>query len=151
MSYDNFKRDFVSRTKEILETGPNVHYSVTNLINLCLGLIIMPDQFRENKLVDINKLETGQYGQLLTNTLVRNKDKGNSVLHHMRNAIAHGRIIQTKADKNGEIEELEFKDRISSNKCNFSMRMTIEQLKLFATDTANAYLMQYKKRNSADE
>ncbi|MBK5723153.1 hypothetical protein JGH11_20005 [Dysgonomonas sp. Marseille-P4677] len=47
--YTNFPKDFIERTKENLKNFVGDH-DVTNLINSCLGLIIIPNQLLVNNL-----------------------------------------------------------------------------------------------------
>ena len=128
--YTNFTKDFVNRTQDILNNYYG-KYEVTNLINCCLGLIIIPKQnigikFPNYTFDNSNK----RFGISKKNIIFEESYNFSlsNILRHIRNGIAHGRIDQ-KTIKN-KIVGLRIHDKQNSDSNeNFAIQFTIEELK----------------------
>ena len=139
--YSNFPKDFLIRTKENLNKYSG-NFEVTNLINNCLGLIIIPKQLLIDILPDyeFNELDN-KYGISKANIKnERNSDfKLKNVIIHIRNGLAHGRIEQKSS--NGEINGVRIFDCFNETSPeNFSIEMTIEELKTFALKLSEDFI-----------
>ena len=145
--YDIFPIDFVNRTRTNLEKYCG-KYEVTNLINCCLGLIILPKQNLNNdelsKYVFDNK--DNSFGITKSNIYLEENSKFDlsNVLRHIRNGIAHGRIDQKT--QNGEIVGLRIHDKQKeSANNNFVIEFSIEEFKIFAVKVSDLFINNYGK------
>lgn len=132
-AYADFPRDFTERTRANIE-GYSGDFDVTNLINNCLGLIIIPKEHLAAELPNYTFSESNSPYQI-SKTNITLKDKGNytlkNVVRHIRNGLAHGRIEQRS--NNGEITGIRIFDCKNNNaKENFSIGLSIDELKAFA-------------------
>ena len=142
-AWDDFPKEFLRRTMWNVEKYQG-EYEVTNLINNCLGLIVIPN----NHLIDmlpkytfnsddnefgINKNNIHyEYTQDFT---LRN------IVRHVRNGLSHG-LIEQRIHK-GEIVGLRIFDRLNRQSPeNFSLELSINELKLFAFSLAKVFLSQ---------
>ena len=109
-------------------------YEVTNLINCCLGLIVIPKQVFHHSIPNNNTNDDIQdVGITEENiTLLVDKQYGlRNIVGHIRNGIAHGNIEQRS--ENGEIVGLRIYDKDHATAPdNFSIEFTIEEFKNFA-------------------
>lgn len=124
-------------TKEL--TTENTEFkTVTNLINSCLGLVVLPYELNrtdqlQNTQIKFSPQEEA-YGTIYL--LKRNQNKFptlfEDVHYHMRNSICHGKILLVR--ENDEIKEIHFHDYSRPRKKgdpwkeNFHMKLTPEQL-----------------------
>jgi len=143
--YAIFPIDFVNRTRENLEKYSGT-YEVTNLINCCLGLIIIPKQQLTNdelpKYVFNN--EDNFFGITKSNIPFEENSKFDlpNVLRHIRNGIAHGRIEQKT--QNGKIVALRIHDKQNENGIeNFVIEFSIEEFKNFAVKISDLFIRNY--------
>lgn len=139
--YSNFPKDFLIRTRENLDKYSG-DFEVTNLINNCLGLIIIPKQFFENNLPDyVFNDSVDKYGISKTN-IKHEKNNNymlNNVIRHIRNGLAHGRIEQKSSS--GEICGVRIFDCDQGTSCeNFSIELTVEELKTFALKLSDDFV-----------
>jgi hypothetical protein len=98
--YSDFPKDFLQRTQKNLESYKG-QYEVTNLINNCLGLIIIPKQLLRANISEYEFTLTDRtYGISRKNIkLERNNNYTlSNIIRHIRNGIAHGRIEQVSED-----------------------------------------------------
>lgn len=132
--YSDFPRDFITRTLTNMSSYTG-QYEVTDLINNCLGLIIIPKQHLSENLPEFTFTEEDtSYGITKTNiTLNANENYSlRNVVRHIRNGLAHGRIEQRNF--NGEIEGVRIYDcKQTCDQENFAIELTIKELKDFAT------------------
>lgn len=139
-AYSDFPRDFTERTRANIENYTG-QYEVTNLINNCLGLIIIPKELLSENLPDYTFTETdASYGISKTNiTYEENYNFSlKNVVRHIRNGLAHGRIEQQSI--NGAITGVRIYDckRNGLNE-NFAIELTIAELAAFATKLSNGF------------
>ncbi len=141
--YNDFPKDFISRTLKNLDkhTGS---FEVTNLINNCLGLIIIPKQKMNNNISDYNFDENNSDYGITQKNILHESDSNYSlsnVLRHIRNGLAHGRIEQKSKDK--AIVGLRIHDKLNeSSPENFVIDFTIEEFRKFAISIAEMFLKQ---------
>ncbi len=125
MMYDNknFLKDFVNRTLTNLEyiqqaekQGKEV-YEVTQLVNSCLGLVVLLQQYGDGLFTDVDICPS--LLKDLQNSIIKNTYKGrrkernfNNILYHLRNALSHGKLNFEKEERNGKVEisNIEFID-----------------------------------------
>jgi hypothetical protein len=169
MLYKNFEHDFVERTINNLKwidtknsidktnKDSTIFYEFTNLINQCLGLIILVKELSDDSFVkslpqaiEHYSLRKADIDGLADNDLILL-----NVLTHLRNSIAHGHIQQSD-DGNDEITEVVFWDAnpwelkkenkdMTIDNAEVKIFLTFEKLKNFANTIANEYLI--KKRS----
>jgi len=159
MKYKDFEYDFVVRTLHNLEVieEQNVinkennnsitFYEFTNLINQCLGLLLLPKQFSENNSkIGLNQ-ELSYYGlNKGVVTLIKNNEPKTlkNVLHYLRNGIAHGHIQQVM-DGSNDITDIKIWDvnpnieNSTENDAHTIIEFRVEELKTFAIKVAKEY------------
>lgn len=159
MEYQDFEYDFVIRTlrnievieKQIVINKENnndtTFYEFTNLINQCLGLILLPKQFSENNSKIALNQELSYYGldEGVVTLIKNNKPKTlNHVLHYLRNGIAHGHIQQV-IDGSDDITDIKIWDvnpsikNPTENDAHTIIEFRVEELKTFAIKVAKEY------------
>lgn len=169
MLYKNFEHDFVERTINNLKwidtknsidktnKDSTIFYEFTNLINQCLGLIILVKELSDDSFVKSLPQAIEHYSLRKTDIdgLADNDLILLNVLTHLRNSIAHGHIQQSD-DGNDEITEVVFWDAkpwelkkenkdMTIDNAEVKIFLTFEKLKNFANTIANEYLI--KKRS----
>jgi len=131
--YSNFTIDFVNRTKDILANYKG-EYETTNLINCCLGLIILPTQNIGNKIPSYTFDEKDSFYGITAKNITYEKNNDltlSKTLRHIRNGLAHGRIDQKASRK--KIVGLRIHDkRDEDSEENFVIEFTTEEFKNFA-------------------
>ena len=154
MKYNDFEYDFVERTLsniEWIEKQNSIDnenrnaldfYEVTNFINQCLGLIILPSQFSDKIFLKNFPQELSYYGvgDHIVNKIKDNKQKTlSNVMRHIRNGIAHGHI-QQHSDNNNDITDIRILD---ANRdvtiANDNDAHTIIEFTTFTTKVAKEY------------
>ncbi len=138
--YGDFPKDFISRTLKNLDnyTGS---FEVTNLINNCLGLIIIPKQIMNGN-ISAYKFDdkNSDYGITQKNILYESNEDYSltNVLRHLRNGLAHGRIEQKSKGK--EIVGLRIRDKLNETSSeNFVIDFTIDEFRRFAISIATMF------------
>lgn len=143
MEYQDFTKDFIRRTQANLKKY-NGKYDVTNLINSCLGLIIIPNQFYVENLPDYNFTESDKkaYGINRLNITYELNDNYSlcQTAKHIRNGISHARIQQVSSIYN-KIVKLKISDSFTRNgPDNFSIEITPYELMRFSIKISNEFL-----------
>ena len=157
MLYKNFELDFVERTLSnikwleekisVSKENSSTFYEVTNIINQCLGLILLPSQFSDDTFLLKFTQELTHYGvgDDIVNKIKDNKPKILcNVLRHLRNGIAHGHIQQNSVINN-DITDIRILDTnkdvvITSDKdAHTIIEFNIEQFKTFVIEVAKEY------------
>lgn len=159
MEYKDFEYDFVERTlrniewiekqNSIVKDDPTsmTFYEFTNLINQCLGLILLPSQFSNSTFLANFTQELTHYGvgDNIVNKIKGNKDKTlSNTLRHLRNGIAHGHIQQYSAN-NHDITDVRILDAdkgvviTSDDDAHTIIELNIEELRTFAIKVAEEY------------
>ncbi len=143
--YADFPKDFLIRTKNNLQSYSGT-YEVTNLINSCLGLIIIPKQLLIRNLTAYEFSDNDKtYGFSKENIKYEeeNNFKLDNVLRHIRNGLSHGCIEQKSVEK--EIAGIRIFDRYNENSPeNFSVELSIDELKQFALKLSDNFINQKK-------
>lgn len=159
MEYKDFEYDFVERTlrniewiekqNSIVKDDPTsmMFYEFTNLINQCLGLILLPSQFSNSTFLANFSQELTHYGvgDNIVNKIKGNKDKTlSNILRHLRNGIAHGHIQQYSVN-NHDITDVRILDAdkgvviTSDDDAHTIIEFNIEELRTFAIKVAEEY------------
>lgn len=159
MKYNDFEYDFVERTLsniEWIEKQNSIDnenrnaldfYEVTNFINQCLGLIILPSQFSDKIFLKNFPQELSYYGvgDHIVNKIKDNKQKTlSNVMRHIRNGIAHGHIQQV-IDGSDDITDVKIWDvdqnieNPTEKDAHTIIEFRVEELKLFAINVAKEY------------
>lgn len=111
-TYSQFPRDFITRTKEDIRNYSG-QYNVTNLINSCLGLIVIPKELRVQRLPNYKFNDTDRRYGVTKASIELCKDKNyslNNVVRHIRNGISHG-LIDFKSTCGSTIDFIIISDR----------------------------------------
>lgn len=159
MKYNDFEYDFVERTLsniEWIEKQNSIDnenrnaldfYEVTNFINQCLGLIILPSQFSDKIFLKNFPQELSYYGvgDHIVNKIKDNKQKTlSNVMRHIRNGIAHGHI-QQHSDNDNDITDIRILDAnrdvtiANDNDAHTIIEFTIQEFTTFTTKVAKEY------------
>ncbi len=140
--YTHFPTNFISRTKENLNMYKG-KYDVTNLINNCLGLIIIPkQQLNENLPQYTFNQQDKTYGITQNNITLESQSNYSlrNIIRHIRNGLAHGRIEQRT--ENNKIVGLRIHDKPNDKASeNFSIEFSIEEFRVFAESISNEFLI----------
>lgn len=142
MEYKDFPRDFIERTKEDI-TAYSGQYNITNLINSCLGLIVIPKELMVKKLpkysFDNVNLQYGVTKQAIE-ICTDNKYTLKNIVKHIRNGLSHG-LIKFKSTDGSTINFIIISDRKDDKvPINFKMRFTTEEFKTFALRVSDDFL-----------
>jgi len=139
--YTKFPIDFINRTRYNLE-GYSREYEITNLINCCLGLIIIPKQKLHDRLPKyVFDNVDSKFGITKRNITYEENDdyEIHNILRHIRNGLAHGRIDQ-KTER-GEIIGLRIHDKRTENGGeNFAMEFSVQEFKNFAVSVSDLFI-----------
>lgn len=152
-----FEREFTDRTLTLLEEDDlvNHEYEVTLLINLCLGLITIPNEYSKNNKKTMERFLIDKYDGDKVRDVLSEKDVGEgfikdgdgkysdlkevpylSYLKKIRNAISHGRVELLGEDK--VISFVKFSDSNGSN-----IELNIKELKGISKSIARVHLNFY--------
>ena len=147
MEIINFEKEFVKRTKSIIEDklADDFLYHVTLLLNCLVGLISLPtemteDEDKEFKEICVNKLKN-------MNVIIafKNNDK---LFRAIRNSISHMNI--ELKNKDSYINTIVFKDRECHREykepIHTKLEFTVPQLKEFALFIADKHLERCEKQ-----
>ncbi len=140
--YTDFPRDFIDRSKANVENYIG-EYEITNLINNCLGLVIIPQQILARNIPEYEFDDNDKsYG--ITRSNITHSEDGyalTQVMRHIRNGLSHGRIKQrVNGDK---ISGLKIHDKLTdSSPENFSIEFTVEEFKCFAFSLSSKLIEQ---------
>lgn len=148
MQMNEFDRDFVERTKWIIQ-NVDCKYEVTLLLNCMLGLVNLPTE--RAKTADNREDFQDACVQKLEEMEVI-KRKNDRLFYSPRNAMSHMHI--ELVNKNGEIKSAILSDRKPrSNYEHTRLEFTVDQLREFALFVADKHLerldMTLKERNGA--
>lgn len=159
MEYKNFEHDFVERTINNLKwidsknsidktnKDSTIFYEFTNLINQCLGLIVLPSQFSNDAFLKCfpQELKFYEVDDSIVKKMKSDEPKIlSNVLRHIRNGIAHGHIQQVMDGKN-DITDVKIWDinhhsnNPTENDAHTIIEFRVEELKLFAINVAKEY------------
>jgi len=140
--YSKFPRDFIKRTQEDIKAYTG-QYEVTNLINSCLGLIVIPKELKVQKLPKYSFGDTCQKYGITKLSIELCKDKNyslGSVVRHIRNGLSHG-LIDFESSDGSTIDFITVSDRRCEDApINFKIRFSIEQFKTFALKVSDDFL-----------
>lgn len=137
MNYEIFPLDFIKRTRHNIKLYDDkinkTEYDVTNLINNCLGLIIIPRQKYHYQIPKYEFDEIDKKYGITKNNIKYEKDNNYKLLKivgHIRNGLSHGHI-STNLGK--DISKLIIKDYPRNSEIkNFEIIFTVEEFKDFA-------------------
>ncbi|GAA1368384.1 HEPN family nuclease [Peribacillus frigoritolerans] len=150
----DFEREFTDRTLSILdELGTGIEkYEVTLLINLCIGLITLPNEYSKRNNSTFSKFLMDKYNGIRVQDVLSTIEAGKGVikiettiyknilnvpyvdyLRKLRNAISHGRV-----EFSGE--ENIISSITLSDKDNSYITLEVEELKMISRNIANVHL-----------
>ena len=159
MEYKNFEHDFVERTINNLKwidtknsidktnQDSTIFYEFTNLINQCLGLILLPSQFSNDAFLKCfpQELKFYEVDDSIVKKMKSDEPKIlSNVLRHIRNGIAHGHI-QQHSDNNNDITDIRILDAnrdvtiANDNDAHTIIEFTIQEFTTFTTKVAKEY------------
>jgi hypothetical protein len=154
MEYKQYERDFIRRTRKIIEqyeayveknSTIDEKYEVTLLINCFLGLLVLPHErlfLDKIPVVPFEKFEEwGLPENFVKNwgKIPENERNLKEIIHHMRNSIAHFRI--TTYGDGSEITSINFQDCDSSGRIiTFEGEIPVKCLKKFVKKLAQTII-----------
>jgi hypothetical protein len=143
-AYENIDIDFAKRTLRILEQYDQTkqpgleNFEVTLLVNCLIGLLVLPQQRRNDRIPDIPVDELADWGiepgfiaswGKSVNTFGK-KQTLRRLVYHLRNGVCHFRIEAEGTKK--DIERLTFSDQNG-----FRATIPVDNLKTFAKKFAS--------------
>ncbi len=149
-----FEREFTVRTLTLLDEldKGNHKYEVTLLINLCVGLITIPNEYSKRNVRTFEEFLIDRYNGTKVKKVLLKQDVGKGFikdgstvysdildapyvlyLKKLRNAISHGRVEFFSAGQT--IVSVRFSDKNGSN-----IELHIEELKMISRSIANVHL-----------
>jgi hypothetical protein len=145
-----FIKDYIFRTKENYKNLKNGPYEVTALINSMVGFLILPKEALKRKITDTLIQKSTLLGlqkciYMNTYSKAMPNDSLDQICRHMRNAVAHNRIIfhaedNVVAGSVPQIHSITFKDGYSAQK--FEMTLEVDLLEKFLLEFADGILTQ---------
>ena len=146
MEIKHFDKDFVERTKIIVQTQckDDFKYDVTLLVNCMLGLVSLPTErtrpgHSSFKQECVNKLKA--MGVIVNST---DDDK---TFRAVKNALSHMNIAPQ--NKDGVVDAIIIQDRQNRNSpVHTELRFTVPQLKEFALFVADKHLERLAQKNT---
>lgn len=139
--------DFVERTKEIFESYKNdTKYDITLLINCCVGLLIVPQQYWYKKLPKeiINENKWGistKHIKFITKGEYKNVK---NVARHLRNSISHYRF-SAFAITGDKIDKIKFIDKNKDHKKTFEAEIPVKSLEKFILTFSQVLLEEMRR------
>lgn len=134
MEYDKIEKEFVSRTKKLIEDYKG-EFEVTLLINCCIGLLVLPKEKHLKSIPDITIEENGQTWGLSRNSISTDCEtcgyKLRNVIRRIRNGICHFKV-KTIPDGSGEIVKVEIRDR-----GRFRVTLSVDELRELTNSVAD--------------
>lgn len=140
MKMQKFEKEYVQRTKIIIEKMPqDFKYEVTLLLNCLNGLISLPtertpngDSFSQNCIDKLKEMH-----------VIIKETSEEQTFRTIRNAIAHANIEPENQD--AVIHSVILRDKKpKSSQYHTKLRFTVEQLKEYALFVADQHLQRYK-------
>lgn len=137
MEYKRIENDFITRSIEILESYDG-NYEVTLLINLCIGLIVVPKEHHMAK-IEGSLLDDSSWGikkeDVKFSPSIKEDYKLNYIIRRLRNGITHFNIKSESS--NGEIGSFTIRDQNPRDINDYLLfTLTPETLKYFALKLA---------------
>jgi hypothetical protein len=143
-NYTNQNRDFVVRTKELLEQYKKSQipsekkYEVTLLLNCCVGLLMLPrtecyEHFPDES---VSEKDWGIDPENIS-IIEGNKKTVPEVARHIRNSVAHYRFVAN--DDSNTISSIKFEDidTRNNNEKTFEATIPVNCLRTFLYKTAD--------------
>lgn len=143
MMPEEFVRDFAKRTLYNCESLKNGPYEVTQLINSCIGLLIVP---KERSLIEESKISKATAQKLkncVKNNTYNEELTVTNLIRHMRNGISHAKF-EFKAknlpqnDDFLQIESIVIRDKNAKTHEQISITIPIDVLRSLCYEIAEA-------------
>ena len=153
MKYDApFEKEFICRTLELLKQYETccgtVKYEDTLFLNLCVGLLIMPQQtyFDQFKVLEHTIVDKINWGINVNDIDVGEKDVFN-IIKHIRNSISHKRF-ELISENSYDITHININDKVhrDDKEFSFSAKFPIADFKNFVIN-----ITEYALRNFANQ
>lgn len=141
MEMKNFDKEYVQRTKKIIETMPkDYEYEVTLLLNCLNGLVCLPVEKEQDK---ASAFEKECVDKLREMGVIIKETSDEKTFRTVRNAIAHAHIKPENGDL--RIQSLVLIDKYPKVEgYHTKLHFSVEQLKEYALFVADLYLKRYK-------
>lgn len=139
----NFKKDFVQRTKEIVNENCNANndYEVSLLINCLCGLVSLPTEDTDNSEEEFISEVVEKLKEM---SVVKIQTEDKKTFRALKNALSHMHILV--GNEMGKIVKVGFKDKLpGSDKFHTEFEFSVENLKDFALYVADMHLKRYEK------
>ena len=142
--YKNIEVDFVTRTIENLDfieqNSIKLPQEITNFLNLCYGLLVLPSQNMDN-IISKMPQELSYYGIDENNISITNDKLISKIIRSMRNGFAHGHIQALSMDGNDEFAAIAIEDYYQGKKSpHFRIELSLKQLKQFIITFSQEYI-----------
>lgn len=141
--YTDFPKSFIERTICNVNNYKG-HYEVTNLINNCMGLLVILSNSDLIKLSDYTFDETNHRFRITRSNIQYESSNDYSlrnVVRHIRNGLAHGRIKQQTEENDIIGIRIHDKYNDASNE-NFAIELSINEFRDFVFSLSEYYLQQ---------
>jgi hypothetical protein len=140
-AYTDFPKSFIERTVCNVNNYKG-DYEVTNLINNCMGLLVILSNPRLIALPDYTFDDTNCRFSITKSNIqyeVSNDYSLRNVVRHIRNGLAHGRTEQ-QSDGN-EIVGIRIHDKVNDTSGeNFAIQLSIDEFRDFVLSLSKYYL-----------
>lgn len=146
MEMKNFDKEFVERTKEIVQNHckEQFEYNVTLLLNCLLGLVSLPTERTKPGEVSFQKECVEKLKAM--NVVVSDTDD-KKTFRCVKNALSHMYI--DPYNHNGKIEEIVLEDRVRKGVAEHTkLVFSVKQLKEFAIFVADKHLDRMNKKTT---
>ncbi len=144
MEIKEFDKEFVERTKIIIQTQCNdkYPYDVTLLLNCLMGLVSLPTE--RTKINDIT-FKTLCVNKLKSMGVIMKSTDDNKTFRTVKNAVSHCGV--EVINQNGEIDTIVLRDKKGQEgEIHTELHFKVEQLKDFALFVADMHLERIKTK-----
>ena len=141
MEIKKFDKEFVERTKRIIEATPqDYNYEVTLLLNCLNGLISLPTERTKNRNPSFKESCVKKLKQMGVISRETNDDK---TFRALKNAVSHMYIEPVNQDQ--KICGVIFKDKLKgAEEFHTELSFSVAELREYALFVANQHLQRYK-------
>lgn len=153
MKYDSpFEKEFICRTLKLLKQYETccstTKYEETLFLNLCVGLLIMPQQtyFDQFKVLEHTNVDKIHWGINADNIDTGEKDVFN-IIRHIKNSISHKRF-ELISENSYDITHIKINDKVhrDDKEFSFAARFPITDFKNFVIN-----ITEYALKNFANQ
>ena len=149
--YKNQEKDFINRTKTIIEQyekfqiAEKEKFEITLFLNCLVGLLILPQQHWFDSLPTelISQKEWGINQNHISN--IKETKNVKDIARHLRNSIAHYEFTAFSNTLN-KISSIQFKDKDKSGSLTFEAEIPLPNLRQFTTKLTDTLIIEMDKQ-----